>query len=110
MNAQQFTLASLEKTRQRSNSAWTEFLNTTTMSMGLYHVTTGTDDSKSHTPHDRDEVYVGISGVGRLTVDQQEFEIEPGAIVYVKAGVKHHFHDVIEDLTVLVYFAGPPVS
>lgn len=75
------------------------------MTLGVYHIPVGTNDRETHDPHDRDEVYVGIRGIGRLTAGGEEFDIEPGVIVYVKAGVEHHFHDVADDLTVLVFFS-----
>jgi len=32
-------------------------------------------------------------------------EIKQGSILYVAATEKHHFHDIDEDLTLLVFFA-----
>ena len=101
-----FTVSDLQCQQQESGIAWMEFLKVPTLSMGVYHVPAGTDDRETHNPHDRDEVYVGISGVGQLTADGEKSVIEPGVIVYVKAGVEHHFHDVTHDLTLLVYFSG----
>ncbi|MEO2013871.1 MAG: cupin domain-containing protein [Fuerstiella sp.] len=101
-----FNVSDLQRRQMGSGSAWLEFLKLPTLSMGVYHVPAGTDDRESHDPHDRDEVYVGISGAGRLTTGGEDTDIEPGVIVYVKAGVEHYFHDVTQDLALLVYFAG----
>jgi quercetin dioxygenase-like cupin family protein len=49
---------------------------------------------------------MGIRGKGRLTADGEQSDVEAGAIVYVKAGVEHYFHDVTNDLMVLVFFSG----
>ena len=106
MNTAQFNLSEVVKHEQESDGPWLEFFKVPSLSMGVYNIPAGTNDRVTHDPHDRDEVYVGISGKGRLTADGEEFDVEADTIVYVKAGVKHHFHDVTDDLTVLVFFAG----
>ena len=57
-------------------------------------------------PHDRDEVYVVLRGKGVLTADGRDFAAQEGRVLFVKAGVEHHFHGVEEDLALLVFFAG----
>lgn len=106
MNAKSFTIADVAHLRHESGNPWLEFLAVPSLSMGIYHVPAGTNDRDTHTPHDRDEVYVGIKGTGRLTADGDEFDLEADVIVYVKAGVEHYFHDVTDDLTMLVFFSG----
>lgn len=95
----------IEQQRASGNS-WCEFLNNSNLSMGVYNIAAGTNDLESHDPHDQDEVYTGVKGKGRLTADGNVFEVAEDSIIFVKAGVQHHFHDVTEDLTVLVFFAG----
>jgi mannose-6-phosphate isomerase-like protein (cupin superfamily) len=34
-------------------------------------------------------------------------EVTPGTALYVPAGEEHRFHDITEDLTVVVFFAPP---
>lgn len=106
MNSAAFTLSEIESGSLGQN--WYEFLNVNSFSMGLYNVAAGTTDKESHSPHDRDEIYVGVGGRGHLTADGELHQVEVGTVVYVKAGVEHHFHDVTEDLSVLVFFAGSP--
>lgn len=105
MNTASFSISDVVGQCQASKAVWLEFLNVPDLSMGVYRIPAGTDDHETHDPHDRDEVYVGISGKGCLTVDSEEFRVESDTIVYVKAGVEHHFHDVTDDLTVLVFFS-----
>ena len=45
-------------------------------------------------------MYVGIRGKERLTADREEIAVEADTVVYVKAGVELHFHDVADDLAV----------
>ena len=96
--------------QQTSGDLWREFLNVQNLSLGIYRVSKGTDDKQNHTPHDRDEVYVGLAGQGCLTADSRTFPMTTNTVVYVKAGVEHHFHDVSEDLSLLVFFTGGPSS
>ena len=106
MNTAAFAIPEIDKVRERLGDDWHEFLSVPSLSMGLYHIAEGTNDKESHSPHDRDEIYVGIQGHGQLTANGKQYEVEAGSVVYVKAGVEHHFHDVTEDLSVLVFFAG----
>lgn len=106
MNTAQFNLSDVIKKRQEAGGAWLEFFSAPNMSMGIYNIPAGTSDHETHHPHDRDEMYLAVSGNGRLTVDGQQFVVGANTVVYVKAGVEHHFHDVTEDLTVLVCFGG----
>lgn len=106
MNTASFAIPAIEEARKSLGENWHEFLNVPNLSMGLYHIPAGTNDRDSHSPHDRDEVYVGVRGYGLLTADGMQHTVEAGSIVYVKAGVQHHFHDIAEDLSVLVFFAG----
>lgn len=107
MHTALFRITEVSQRLRDSGNAWLEFLDVPTLSMGVYSIPTGTDDRETHDPHDRDEVYVGLTGQGRLTADGEEFNVESGVVVYVKAGVVHYFHDVTEDLSLLVFFAGP---
>ena len=51
-------------------------------------------------------MYYVISGRGRVTVGDEVRDVRPGSIVFVATAVSHRFHDITEDLTLLVAF-GP---
>jgi mannose-6-phosphate isomerase-like protein (cupin superfamily) len=88
-------------------NAFVEHLRVPTMSVGTYSIpVSGADDQ---VPHDEDEVYVVIAGRGRITAGATTLDIEPGTTLFVPAGEEHRFHDVAEDLALLVLFA-PPYS
>ncbi|HKC20041.1 MAG TPA: cupin domain-containing protein, partial [Candidatus Dormibacteraeota bacterium] len=53
------------------------------------------------------EVYYVISGRGSISVAGESRPVQPGSIVFVAAGVEHRFHDIDEDLRVLVFWAPP---
>lgn len=59
------------------------------------------------TPHDRDEVYVIISGSGFFTLEGKCHEVIPGEVLFVPAGSEHRFEEFTEDFATWVIFYGP---
>jgi mannose-6-phosphate isomerase-like protein (cupin superfamily) len=103
MNAKAFSMDEVLAAHAAGAAMWHEFLRVPEMSMGLNVIPVGGDDPQS--PHNEDEVYYVVSGRGTLTAGDLEFPAEPGSILFVAKHVPHKFHDVIEDLQVLVFFA-----
>lgn len=103
-----FTLPTLLARRAATGQRYLEFLQAPAISVGVYHLAAGQPDPQG--PHTRDEVYCVISGRATIQVAHERQAVEPGAIVYVGAGVDHRFQDITEDLTVLVFFAGAPAT
>jgi mannose-6-phosphate isomerase-like protein (cupin superfamily) len=80
-----------------------EHLRVPSLSVGTYCLPAGAVDNQM--PHADDEIYAVVSGRGSFTSGGQTVEAGPGVTLYVPAGEAHRFHDVVEDLTVLVFFA-----
>ena len=59
------------------------------------------------TPHAQDEVYVIVRGHGVLFHDGKRDPFGPGDLMFIAAGIEHHFEDFTEDLAVWVIFYGP---
>jgi mannose-6-phosphate isomerase-like protein (cupin superfamily) len=59
------------------------------------------------TPHAQDEVYVIMRGQGVLVHDGKRDRFEAGDLLFVAAGVEHHFEAFTDDLAVWVVFYGP---
>lgn len=59
------------------------------------------------TPHAQDELYIIMRGSGVLFHDGKRDRFEIGDVMFVAAGVEHHFEDFTEDLAVWVVFYGP---
>lgn len=59
-------------------------------------------------PHEQDEIYVIVRGRGVLFHDGRRDAFETGDVMFVAAGVEHHFEDFSADLAVWVIFYGPP--
>ena len=103
MDAAAYTIAEVDAAHAAARSMWHEFLRVPDLSMGLYVIPPGGLDPQS--PHKEDEVYYILSGSGTLTAGDQQFAANPGSILYVAKGIPHRFHDVTEQLSILVFFA-----
>ena len=80
-----------------------EILNVPTLSCGLYSLAAGSKDMQA--PHDDDEVYFGLSGKARMRLGDEEREVKPGTLLYVRAATEHSFFEIEEDMILLVIFA-----
>jgi mannose-6-phosphate isomerase-like protein (cupin superfamily) len=58
-------------------------------------------------PHAQDEIYVVARGSGVLCHDGRRDHFETGDVMFVAAGVEHHFEDFTDDLAIWVVFYGP---
>ena len=94
----------LVERRAASGQAYLEFQRSADLSTGLYVLPAGGVDHQQ--PHTEDEVYVAIAGRGTITVGDEEAPVGPGSVVFVPAGMPHRFHDIAEELRLLVVF-GP---
>jgi len=100
---QAYELAQFISQRETSDKLYLEFLNVPDLSMGLYVLPAGGVDSQS--PHTEDEVYYVVSGRAQIKVADEDRAVQAGSIVYVAKNVKHRFHSIDEELTVIVFFA-----
>ena len=98
-----FHMDKLNKAREKKKTSYLQFLNNETMHCGVYHLKAGAKDGQS--PHSQDEVYYVQSGKATLKINDKDYECKPGAILFVAAKEKHYFHDIEEDLTLLVFFS-----
>jgi mannose-6-phosphate isomerase-like protein (cupin superfamily) len=103
-----FELIELESRQAAIDAPWLEFLRSSELSAGLYVLPVGALDGQS--PHTEDEVYVVMSGRATIRVGGEDRPVRAGSVVFVEAGVDHRFHDIAEDLSVVVVFAPPEGS
>jgi mannose-6-phosphate isomerase-like protein (cupin superfamily) len=87
-----------------SGRLYHEFIRTHDLSVGLYRLAAGATDPQG--PHTEDEVYHVIRGRATVTVGEEERPVTAGSIVFVGADVPHRFHDIEEELVLMVIF-GP---
>ncbi len=98
-----FTLAEIETAHAAQENRYLQFLTVPELSLGLYNLLAGSKDLQ--TPHLEDEIYYVVSGRGRLSAGDEDYPAEPGSILFVARNVPHKFHNIEEDLHILVFFA-----
>jgi quercetin dioxygenase-like cupin family protein len=101
---QAWTRADLDAGHAAAGELYHEFLGVPALSAGLYVLAAGAADPQS--PHTEDEIYHVLAGRSRITVGAETREVVAGDTVFVAAGVPHRFHDIAEELRLLVVF-GP---
>jgi mannose-6-phosphate isomerase-like protein (cupin superfamily) len=89
--------------QRSSGRPYREFLRVPALSCGIYSLAAGAKDLQA--PHDEDEVYLVVSGRGRVRIDGKERVVQRGAILYVSATSEHSFFEIEEDITLIVFFA-----
>ncbi len=100
---QAFELEHLLGTQAESKEDYLEFLRSDALSVGIYKLEAGAKDPQE--PHNEDEVYYILSGRGMIQVGEEDQPVQTGSIVYVEKHVPHKFHSILEDLSILVFFA-----
>lgn len=101
-------LPAVDERRRSTDRPYLEFIRRPALSVGLYVLAAGAVDRQQ--PHGEDEVYHVVSGRGRITVGDETRDVAPGSVVYVAATVPHRFHDITDELQILVFFAPPEGS
>lgn len=56
------------------------------------------------TPHQQDEIYVIISGSGEFLNDGKRTTFVQGDVLFVAAGIEHHFENFTDDFATWVIF------
>jgi len=75
------------------------------LNVGVYVLAAGAVDGQ--TPHKEDEVYYAVRGRGRFVCEGHDEAVAPGSLLFVRAGAEHRFHDVEEELVLVVFWAPP---
>jgi mannose-6-phosphate isomerase-like protein (cupin superfamily) len=96
-------VAEIDEQRSQSGKLYREFLRVPSMSAGLYVLAAGATDPQS--PHREDEMYYVVRGRARFRARDEDREIASGDVLFVAKNVEHRFHDITEELAVLVFFA-----
>lgn len=99
---QLFEADSLIAKLEESERPWLGFFRNENLTTGIYSLDAGAEDKQS--PHDTDEIYYVIEGVGKFECNNDVVEIKPGSILYVPAHANHRFIDIKEKLVMLVFF------
>lgn len=94
--------------RATSDSYAAKVLRSDLLSVGLYIVPAGGTDDQ--TPHGEDEVYYAVRGRAKIRVEDDDHPVQPGTVLFVPATAVHYFHDISEELILVVFWAPPEKS
>ncbi|MFL5681090.1 MAG: cupin domain-containing protein [Chloroflexota bacterium] len=103
-----YELAELLAQQRASGRPYLEYIRSDALSVGLYVLPAGGVDRQR--PHTEDEAYYVVSGRARMTVGDETRDVGPGTTIFVAAAVPHRFHDIVEELVIVVFFAPPEDS
>ena len=98
----------LAQAREAADGYAPAVLRSDLLSVGLYTLAAGAVDDQ--TPHLEDEVYFTVRGQATLFVEGTEHRVKPGTVLFVPARAEHRFHDIEEELVLLVFWAPPEGS
>ena len=88
---------------ESSDKDYLPFINQPSLRTGLYTLPAGAVDKQQ--PHDMDEVYYILNGKASFTAGDKVTQIEKGSVLFVEANLEHRFHDIEENLQILVFFS-----
>ena len=91
--------------RQAADGYAPAVLRSDLLSVGLYTLAAGAIDGQS--PHLEDEVYYTVRGRAILFAGGVEHPAREGSVLFVPARMEHRFHDIVEELVLLVFWAPP---
>jgi len=82
-----------------------EVLKSPHLSVGVYTVSASAIDDQTF--HSEDEVYYVVRGRASFRVAGVDEPVRPGSLLFVGAGTDHRFHEIAEDLVLVVFWALP---
>jgi mannose-6-phosphate isomerase-like protein (cupin superfamily) len=98
----------IAQARSASDGYAGEVLRSDLLSVGLYILPAGGTDDQ--TPHDEDEVYYAVGGRAKLRVGAEDHPVKLGTLLFVPALAVHCFHEIEEELILVVFWAPPEGS
>ena len=98
----------IAKARSAPDGYAAEVLRSDLLSVGLYLLPAGGNDDQE--PHNEDEVYYTVRGRAKLRVGTEDHVVNPGTVLFVPALATHFFHEISEELVLVVFWAPPEGS
>ena len=103
MNLTKIDVLEAKENLESSNKIFDELFKHGTLSVEIY--TPKVIDKQN--PHDKDEIYVVISGKSDFYFEGETTEVKTGDFLFVPAGKEHRFVSFSEDFTTWAFFYGP---
>src|SRR5689334_16454409 len=86
-----------------SGNLFVELFNDKNVTIEIYKP----DQEDLQAPHDRDELYMIISGSGDFRMNDEVVQFKTGDLLIVPQGAVHRFENFTEDFATWVVFYGP---
>ena len=102
------SIETLRMAAVRAPQHYLEFLRVPSLSAGIYVLAAGATDPQR--PHTEDEIYYVVRGRGRFHHGDADDPVGAGDVLFVPAREVHRFHDVVDELVLLVVFSPPEGS
>jgi len=90
------------KLRKETSREFTMLMKHGTMSIEYY----SPKKIDRQTPHKQDEIYIIASGSGTFVGDEESVQFNSGDVLFVPAGIEHHFENFTDDFATWVIFYG----
>jgi len=78
-------------------------IDTPIMEVGIINLKENQKDTQQ--PHESDEIYYVVSGIGKIVIDGSEQDVNPGKIIYIPKNIPHYFQTITNELIVLYIIA-----
>jgi mannose-1-phosphate guanylyltransferase len=98
--------AELANRLKQEDRSYVEALSEESMRVELAHY----PNPEPKTPHKEDELYIILSGSGKVNVGTETYDVHEGDVVHVERGVEHDFFDIDSEITALIVFTGSQES
>jgi len=103
-----FDLATAPDTTAEEPVVYREPIKTSEFRGGHYVLRAGSTDPQK--PHAEDEAYLVMGGLASFEMEGKRQQVRQGHVIVVRAGFRHRFVDIEEDITLFVLFARGPRS
>ncbi|AIF84485.1 cupin domain-containing protein [Candidatus Nitrososphaera evergladensis SR1] len=90
-------------TKIDKDSYWVDFIKIRHLEAGVLRLYPNEEDTQ--TPHDADELYFVVEGSGFISMGKESKAVKKGSVLFVPAGMPHHFYGNRNTLVVLYMFA-----
>lgn len=78
------------------------------VAMGHLYLPVGAGQESAETHANSEEIYYCAKGRGKLLLDNQEYELEPGTAAYVGRNVLHQVFNTGDEELLMLWFESPP--
>ena len=96
-------LEAIEQLKQEAEKPFTVLMRHGTMSVEYF----APKQIDTQIPHEQDELYVIARGHGSFNRNGENVECKAGDVLFVPAGMQHHFENFTDDFATWVIFYGP---